>query len=109
MKKGLSVLRICLMLMALTAISLSAAKYLYYHDYTIEVNVPCNSASENCFVGDGQDTPLTYKKIEKKAFEIAPCNGWLNECPVLTCQGNDLNCDTTYCNPSVEECVPKSL
>lgn len=90
-------------------------QYFVRHNYLVDADVPCNPATERCFVADctpendlGCDTS-PYKKVEIRASNAPTC---LEEhtCSSFQCAGPA--CTVTYCSDDAlsdgEVCTPKS-
>ncbi len=82
---------------------LAINKYYLEKDYFVYANVSCQPTESSCFIGDGENTPLFYKSIAKKAYRIPACDGWKNECPELACETEDEDCTITYCDHELDE------
>ena len=76
----------------------------FAHNYTLIANVACDPSSESCFMGDGENTPETYKVIEMKASDAPRCDGWEGECEPLSCDPNTAECIELQCPEGDESC-----
>ena len=96
---------IATLLVAVSVLSAGVAlwKFGLMRDYIVYANVPCDPALDSCFVGDGENTPELYKSIEKPAYAVPHCNGWADECPILSCRAFEDGCYETLCDPAEEE------
>lgn len=91
-------------LCAAIAIGTAIWRFAIERDYLLYMNVPCDPATEEyCFEGDGENTPLAYKEIAKRASHVPACNGWADECSYLACEVDEQDCSITYCDPEDEE------
>lgn len=95
--KSAKVLIVTIILASVVSAGFAFYKFYIARDYFVFANVSCDPTLHSCFVGDGQDTPQYYKKISKRANTIPACDGWLDQCPVLTCVQEDQNCTIEYC------------
>lgn len=93
------ILTIIIILGSLASAGTAFYKFYIARDYLIIADVSCDSNLHSCFVGDGDATPLRYEKISKRANTIPSCNGWLDQCPKLTCEQGDSSCMVEYCQP----------
>lgn len=83
---------------SLLSAGLAAKKFALDRDYPVEANVPCDPTIHSCFVGDGDTNPAFYESIRKKAYLIPACDGWADQCPVLSCSPSDgEGCTETFC------------
>lgn len=97
---NMKIAKITILLISLASlVSASIAFYKFYiaRDYLIFANVSCDSTSHSCFVGDNGATSQYYEKVSKIANTIPVCNGWLNQCPELSCAQGDSSCTVEYC------------
>lgn len=93
-----------IVLCAGVAIAGAVWRFAIERDYLLYMNVPCDpSTEEYCFEGDGENTPLAYKEIAKRASHVPVCNGWADECPYLVCEEGEPECTVTYCDPEEGE------
>ncbi len=87
---------------ALSAVSAALAFNRYYvdRDYWVYAEVDCDPALHSCFIGDGETTPNFYEHMQRKAYAIPACDGWKDECKVLTCAPveSDELCSIAYCS-----------
>jgi len=95
--KGTRILILIIILASLISAGVAFYKFYIVRDYLVFANVPCDPVQHSCFIGNGQDTPQYYEKISKKANTIPVCNGWLDQCPELTCVQGDSSCTVEYC------------
>lgn len=104
-----------LFLCALAAV-LSFVRFVVYNDYVVEYEVPCNPATEQCFVSPSDTTGETsyYMKVQKYAPDVyAECGKDVVECAQAgVCLPTDRECSVTYCSPDTaladEQCAPAS-
>lgn len=75
-----------------------------FHNYTLIANIDCDPSSESCFIGDGENTPETYKIVEIYASDVPACNGWEGECKPLSCDPSSAECIELQCEEGVEDC-----
>lgn len=91
-------------------------RYIYFQDYVIELSVPCDPASESCFVyicdpeeeectGNAEEDTSYYKLVARKAYNIPYCDQESNEdCgEIYTCSGNEADCEIILCNEETVE------
>ncbi|MDQ5954224.1 MAG: hypothetical protein QG583_152 [Patescibacteria group bacterium] len=86
-------------------------KIFILRDYLISYQVACDPNTESCFIlecdqEEGEDCNIDesekyFKLVEKKAFNAVKCSSGDVNC--LLCQGNEMDCTTTMCDPLVEE------
>lgn len=95
--KGVQILILTIILASLVSAGVAFYKFYIIRDYLVFANVSCDSTSHSCFVGDGDSAPQYYEKVSKKANAIPICNGWLNQCPELSCTQGDSSCTIEYC------------
>jgi hypothetical protein len=75
-------------------------EYIYLRNFLLDVNVPCDPTTEQCFVADcepGPDCDSTpYAKVEIIAHDAPVC---LEEhaCESFSCDGIN-SCNVTYCS-----------
>lgn len=110
-----------LYLISLLAISSIVAitffKIFVLHDYLVSYQISCDPKIESCFVvvcdketGEGCDVSEAekyYKLVEKKAFNAIKCSESDFNC--LLCQKDEVSCQTTVCDSSIEENVCSNL
>ena len=94
-------------LILLIALALSAAasfyRFIVLEDYLVRYEVPCDPASQDCFVGC-EDTACAeyhfYAEARKQARDLsAACGGDVSECPAAErCVPSDTYCTITYCD-----------
>lgn len=95
---------IVLTFVVLVAASIGAAFWNFYvaENYMVYAEVHCDPVEESCFVGDGENTPETYKEIGKPAYAIAVCDPWSDQCPELACAPGEPECEVVLCEPDEE-------
>jgi len=96
--KGVKLFTLVIILASVVSIGVSFYKFYIARDYLIFANISCDPALHSCFAGDGNGAPQYYEKISRMANTIPECNGWLNQCPELTCAQGDSNCTIEYCS-----------
>lgn len=97
--KGVKLFTLVIILASVVSISVSFYKFYIARDYLIFSNVSCDSTLHSCFVGDSDATSQYYEKVSKIANTIPVCNGWLNQCPELSCTQGGPSCTVEYCSP----------
>ena len=83
----------------------TAYKFLLKKDYLLYAQVSCNPVTESCFVYEcdpeveecEEDTSY-FKVIYKKAYLAPTCDNEDTECPELSCEIGEENCDVVYCS-----------
>ena len=101
--KNVHALILAVVLTSLVSASVAFYKFYVVRDYLIFANVSCDSTLYSCFVGDDDSTPKYYEKISRKANTVPICDGWLDQCPELTCVQGDSNCAVEYCQSDTED------
>lgn len=89
---------------SLLSSTFSIVSFGVFHNYTLIANVYCDPASEHCFVGDGENTPETYKIVEIRATDVPTCNGWEGECKPLSCDPSIADCIELQCEEGGPDC-----
>lgn len=84
--------------------AMAIVSFGYLHNFTLIANVACDPSSESCFIGDGENTPDTYKIIEMKASDAPKCNGWEGDCEPLSCDLSTAECIELQCPEGDEDC-----
>lgn len=85
-------------------------KIFVARDYQIEVQVPCDQDTENCFLRTEEDgATTTYKLLNRNASRIPACDPATdNTCRALLCESNEPDCTITTCSsdnlPDGETC-----
>ncbi len=69
-------------------------------DFVVESITECDPQMESCFVSCNAGVCGTdyYKKITKKAYNIAICKETVEQCEPLTCEPNEADCTIVYCS-----------
>ena len=76
--------------------------YVIQHNFVMDVNAPCDTSTEQCFVQDCSPTDKPdcpggpYKKIEIKNADAPRCLE-NHQCQSFSCDGI-ASCTTTYCS-----------
>lgn len=106
--------RYLLLLALLAIVGIAGYRYEQYvlaRNFLMEVQVPCDPASEACFAlacdsEDEECDTTPYKKVEVLASE-APACAEEHTCEAFTCSGD--SCSETYCAEDTleegEQCV----
>lgn len=89
---------------SLFSAAFSILSFGVFHNYSLIANVDCDPATESCFIGDGENTPETYKIVEIRATEVPSCNGWEGECKPLSCDPSTVDCMELQCEEESEDC-----
>lgn len=90
-------------------------KIFVKHDYLVDIEVPCDSSLEYCFVGECDslsddtciDNSYNYKTIEKKAYSAMICADEDWDC--LICKENENNCKIIGCDPEIGDICTESV
>lgn len=103
MSKGTKLLIIFLAIIFTLSLGAKYYKFNVSQDYYISAEVACDTETESCFVWDCDiedeecdQTP--YKYIWKHATEVPYCDPLLEDCPDLTCNEDEDDCEITYCS-----------
>ena len=93
---------LCLAGLSLVSAALAVDRFYVNRDYFVYANVPCDTTLYSCFIGDGDSAPEFYMEIQKKAYEIPPCDALRGTCGALECAPGEQDCSVTYCSPDTE-------
>lgn len=100
------------LLIVLVVFSIAATYYRVFvkEDYLISAEISCDPQVESCFVWPGEDGEADsyYKIIKKKAANIPFCDPHVGECPELSCDEGEAECQIINCEQAElgegEEC-----
>lgn len=96
------------LLVIFVVLFLASVGWKYYvfiieRDFIVRTTTPCDPTEEVCFA-DGTEDAGYYKKIEKNAKNITPCNPLENDvCPDLVCEPNEEDCTVLHCSEETLE------
>jgi len=86
------------------SIGMTFYRIVILKNYQIVAEVSCDPITEKCFIGEcDADECSYYKKISKKANDIAICESTIekNGCNgELSCTAGETSCSYTFCDPS---------
>lgn len=90
-------------LIVLVVFSVVATYYRVFinEDYVISAQISCDFQTESCFVvpaDEGEGETSYYKIIKKKAANIPFCNPHVGECPELSCEQGEIDCEVINCD-----------
>lgn len=91
------------------SMGITFCRYYILRDYIIYAEVACDPNKEKCFVRHCTEDDLDpcdflhvkytryYKIVRKIASHIPLCNQNIEQCPPLTCQPSEENCEIITC------------
>jgi len=109
MDKKSKILILVFLLLIIGSVGATYYRIFVKKDYIISAQPDCDPATEKCFIsvcdptsgdctGNPEEDTFYFKKIKKKAANVAMCDPNQKECQSLECAPGEKDCEIIYCD-----------